>query len=87
MERSYLASGELLAWRGPGGGFAGVVDPVDIALQDLATYPRWLVALILGVLAVVIIWIGAKLLKWTIYLFAALLLITVLVGIFQWWVG
>ncbi len=60
---------------------------MDMLLQELATYPRWLVAVILSLATIVVIWIGVKLLKLTLYVGAALVLATTLAGIFLWWLG
>ncbi len=60
---------------------------MDIVLQELAAYPRWLVALILAVAAIVIVWVGIKLLKWTLYAAGAVLLGVTLAGIILWWLG
>ncbi len=76
-----------IAWRTSRGGFAGRVDSMDMLLQELATYPRWLVALLLSVSAIVVIWIGVKLLKLTLYVGAALVLAATLAGIVLWWLG
>lgn len=60
---------------------------MDTLLQEIAAYPRWLVALILSVAAIVVVWIGVKLLKLTLYVTAAVLLAVALAGIFVWWLG
>lgn len=45
-------------------------------LDALSGYPEWLVAAVLTIVAVVAIWLVAKLLKWSLYL----LMVMVLVG-------
>ena len=60
---------------------------MEIVVQELAAYPRWMVALVLSVAAFVIIWVGVKLLKWTLYAAAAVLLGVTLAGIILWWLG
>lgn len=47
---------------------------------DLSAYPRWLVILAGTLLAALALWIGMKLLKWTL----GLLLICVLIGGVVW---
>jgi hypothetical protein len=61
------------------------MEPIDRFVQEFATYPRWLVALILSTIAIIGVWIGVKLLKLTLYVMAALLLAVALAGIFLWW--
>lgn len=61
-------------------------DPA-LVLESLSAYPRWLVAIGLAVSAVLVIWLLAKLLKWTLYAAAALAATCVLAGIAVWWLG
>ncbi len=49
--------------------------PPTTLLDSLAGYPRWFVAACLTVVAVVVIWIAAKLLKAALYVLMALVLI------------
>ncbi|MBS0633059.1 MAG: hypothetical protein JSS11_14195 [Verrucomicrobia bacterium] len=44
-------------------------------LDSLAGYPRWFVALCLTIVAAAALWLLAKLLKWGLYVLAALVLI------------
>jgi hypothetical protein len=44
-------------------------------LDSLAGYPPWFVAACLTVVAVALVWLAAKLLKWSLYLLMALVLI------------
>lgn len=60
---------------------------MDTLLQDFSAYPRWLVALGLALVAIAIVWVAAKVLKWTIYAAAAILLACTLAGIVLWWLG
>lgn len=74
-----------IAWPAARNGFARAVETIDRLSQELATYPRWLVALILSTLVVVVVWVGVKLLKLTLYVAAALLTAVALTGIVLWW--
>jgi hypothetical protein len=49
--------------------------PPTTLLDSLAAYPRWFVAACLTIVAVVAIWIFAKLLKWSLYLLMVLVLV------------
>jgi len=49
--------------------------PPTTLLDSLAAYPRWFVAACLTIVAVVGIWVFAKLLKWSLYLLMILVLI------------
>ncbi|MFI5356061.1 MAG: hypothetical protein ACHQ4G_01875 [Opitutales bacterium] len=44
-------------------------------LDSLAEYPRWFVVACLALLAAVGLWVAAKILKWTLYLLIAAILI------------
>jgi len=48
---------------------------LDELFNSFAGYPRWLVAAGATIVAVVVIWIFAKLLKWSLYLLMWLVLI------------
>ena len=56
---------------------------INHLLAPFAAYPRWLVYLCLGLAVVIVIWILAKLLKWTflVVVFAVVLVIA-LAGLF-----
>jgi len=51
------------------------MTPPTSVLDSLAAYPRWLVAACLTVVAAALIWVMAKVLKWTLYLLIGLVLI------------
>ncbi len=53
----------------------GVTLPSSSALDSLAGYPAWFVAACLTVVAAVLIWLFAKVLKWALYLLIGLVLI------------
>lgn len=44
-------------------------------LDSLAGYPRWFVAACLTIVAAAVLWVFAKLLKWSLYLLVALVLV------------
>jgi hypothetical protein len=44
-------------------------------LDSLAAYPPWFVAACVTVVAVVLIWMAGKLLKWSLYLLMALVMV------------
>ena len=60
---------------------------LDALLQDLALYPRWLVALCTIVLAAAVVWLLAKLLKWTLYLAAAVTFGCIVIAVVAWWLA
>ncbi|MBS0662457.1 MAG: hypothetical protein JSR48_04285 [Verrucomicrobia bacterium] len=49
--------------------------PVRSALDSLAGYPPWFVAACLTVVAAMLIWVLAKVLKWALYLLIGLVLV------------
>jgi hypothetical protein len=49
--------------------------PPDAVLDSLAGYPRWFVAACLTIVAAAVIWIAAKLLKWSLYLLIVIVLL------------
>lgn len=57
----------------------------DSLLQHLALYPRWLVAMLAIVAGAVLLWLVAKLLKWTVYLAALAVFGCLVVGAVAWW--
>jgi hypothetical protein len=59
----------------------------EAALQNLAEYPRWFVALCTIVVAGASLWVLAKVIKWTVYVVASLALGCVVVGALVWWLG
>jgi len=60
---------------------------VDVLLQNLALYPRWLVALVAIAGAALLVWVLAKVLKWTIYLAAIVAFVCVVAGVIAWWLA
>ncbi len=48
---------------------------ISAMLNSLAAYPRWFVVGCLTIVAAVLIWLLAKLLKWSLYLLLAVVLI------------
>jgi hypothetical protein len=51
------------------------MDATSPFLESLAAYPRWLVVACLTILAAAGLWVLAKVLKWTLYLVIALVLL------------
>jgi len=49
--------------------------PPNVLLDSLAGYPRWFVAACATVVLAVALWILAKILKWSLYLLIALVVI------------
>lgn len=60
---------------------------VDVLLQNLALYPRWLVAVVAIAGAALLVWVLAKVLKWTIYLAAIVAFVCVVAGVIAWWLA
>lgn len=60
---------------------------VDVLIQNLSLYPRWLVALVTIVAAALVVWVLAKVLKWTIYLAAIVAFGCVVAGVIAWWLA
>jgi hypothetical protein len=51
-------------------------DPsLSLMLDSLAGYPRWFVAACLTIVLAAVLWFVAKLLKWSLYLLLALVLL------------
>lgn len=50
-------------------------NTVTMLLDSLAGYPRWFVAACLTIVAAVVLWVFAKVLKWSLYLVMALVLV------------
>lgn len=64
------------------GGWSGLTavnmalsTPPNVLLDSLAGYPRWFVAACATIVLAVALWIFAKLLKWSLYLLIALVVI------------
>lgn len=66
---------------------SSVSAELHAALQNLSAYPRWLVATCGIVVALALLWVVGKVLKWTIYLIVALGAIAVVGGGIYWWMG
>ena len=58
---------------------------LESALDNLAAYPRWFVAVCAIIVSAGVLWLLAKILKWTVYLAACLTLGVVVVGVLLWW--
>lgn len=70
---------------GDGGLTLGYMDGLPPYLDSLREYPQWLVVGCLTLVAAVGLWLLAKLLKWTIYLLvAAVLVIGGLAAVWLW---
>lgn len=50
-------------------------NTVTMLLDSLVGYPRWFVAACLTIVAAVVLWVFAKVLKWSLYLVMALVLV------------
>lgn len=51
------------------------LEPHSTMLESLAGYPRWFVAACLTIVAAAVLWAFAKLLKWSLYVLLALVLV------------
>jgi small basic protein len=60
---------------------------LDAALQNLAHYPRWLVAICTIIVAAAVVWLLTKALKLTLYLAALAVFGVVVWGVYVWWQG
>lgn len=61
------------------------MDALPPYLDSLREYPPWLVVACLTLVAAVGLWLLAKLLKWTIYLLvAAVLVVGVVAAVWMW---
>jgi len=49
---------------------------LDAALDSFSEYPRWLVVAVGTLVAVVLLWLMAKILKWSLYLLVILVLVS-----------
>lgn len=63
------------------------MDWIESAVRSLEAYPRWLVTACGIVIGLAMLWAVGKILKWTLYLMAALALIVLGVGAVYWWLG
>lgn len=87
MGAGLVASGELLGGGGDRGLLEGVIEQIQSALENLSAYPRWLVATCGVIVALAVLYILGKVLKWTIYLMVAGAAIAVVLGGVYWWMG
>jgi len=63
------------------------VDFIDQCLRQAALYPRWLVITSTVLTGIAVLWIVAKLLKWTLILLFTLLVVAIVGGVIVWWLG
>ena len=49
---------------------------LDAAIDSSSAYPRWLVVAVGTLMAVVLLWLMAKILKWSLYLLVILVLVS-----------
>lgn len=63
------------------------MEALDPIMQNLAAYPRWLVALCGVIVGLGLIWVLVKVLKWTLYLAAIVAAGCVVTGLVLWWLG
>ena len=63
------------------------MDEIRHLIAPLDAYPRWLVITCLGLVAVAGCWILAKVIKWTIFLLVAAVVLVAIVVAFGWFLG
>ena len=63
------------------------VELIDQCMRQAALYPRWLVITCTAIALALILWIVAKLLKWSVLLLLALIVLTVIGGAVLWCFG
>ena len=63
------------------------VDFFDQCMRQAALYPRWLVVTSTVLAGIAVLWIVAKLLKWTLVVLLALIFVFSLGGLLIWWLG
>jgi hypothetical protein len=56
-------------------------------MRQAALYPRWLVVTSTVLAGIAVLWIVAKLLKWTLLLLFTLLVVAIVGGAILWWLG
>ena len=56
-------------------------------MRQAALYPRWLVITCSVIAAVVVLWIVAKLLKWTVFILFTFVVLAIIGGVLVWWLG
>jgi hypothetical protein len=63
------------------------MDDFQRLLEPLAAYPRWFVITCLVLVALGVGWLLAKLIKWTLYLVIAAVLLLLLLAAVAWLLG
>ena len=63
------------------------VDLIDQCVRQAALYPRWLVITSTVLAAIAVLWIVAKLLKWTLILLLMFIVVAAVGGVLLWWLG
>ena len=68
----------------------GMPDPGELlqnVTRNLEAYPAWLVGLCVIVVAVGLVWLLVKVLKWTLYLAALVVAGAAATAVVLWWLG
>ena len=63
------------------------VELIDQCLRQAALYPRWLVITSTVLAAIAVLWIVAKLFKWTLILLFMFTVVAIVGGLLLWWLG
>jgi len=63
------------------------VDLIDQCLRQAALYPRWLVITSTVLAGIAVLWIVAKLFKWTLILLFMFTVVAIVGGLLLWWLG
>jgi hypothetical protein len=63
------------------------VDLIDQCVRQAALYPRWLVVTSTVLAAIAVLWIVAKLFKWTLILLLTFTAVAIVGGALIWWLG
>ena len=63
------------------------VDLIDQCVRQAALYPRWLVITSTVLAAIAVLWIVAKLFKWTLILLFMFTVVAIVGGLLLWWLG
>jgi uncharacterized membrane protein YjjP (DUF1212 family) len=63
------------------------VDFFDQCMRQAALYPRWLVITSTVLAAIAVLWLVAKLFKWTLILLFTLTVVALVGGAILWWLG
>jgi len=56
-------------------------------MRQAALYPHWLVITVTVLAGIVIFWIVAKLLEWTLILLLTFTVVAIVGGVLFWWLG